>query len=53
MLFDKIQRKFLWSRTEENKRLALNAWEKIYKPKMNGGLGIRSIRSMNKAFLEK
>ena len=49
---DKIKIYFLWSSTEEKKRMALIAWENVCKPKIEGGLGIRSIRSMNKAFFE-
>ena len=33
--------------------MALIAWDQIYKPKMDGGLGIRLVRSMNKALLAK
>ena len=50
---DKIQRNFLWTCTEEKKRMALIAWDQIYKPIRDGGLGIRSIRSMNRALLAK
>ena len=50
---DKIQRKFLWSGIEDKKRMSLIAWDKICKPKLEGGFDIRSARSMNKALLAK
>lgn len=39
--------------TEEKKRMHLVAWERVTRPKMEGGLGIRSIRQTNAAFLAK
>lgn len=39
-LFRTIQRDFLWGKGEERKKWALVAWEKIYKPKNHGGLGL-------------
>ena len=33
--------------------MALIAWDQICKPKMDGGLGIKSVRSVNKALLAK
>lgn len=50
---DKIQRNFLWTGTEEKKRMPLIAWDQVCKPVREGGLGIRKITSMNKALLAK
>lgn len=52
-LIEKIQKRFLWSRVEDKKRLSLVAWEKLCKPKKLGGLGIRNIIDTNKYVLAK
>jgi len=38
--FRTIQRDFICDKGEERKKWALVAWEKICKPKNNGGLGL-------------
>lgn len=50
---DKIARAFIWSSSEGNRKQHLIAWEKICKPKREGGLGIRSAKEMNIALLGK
>ncbi|KAL9859832.1 putative RNA-directed DNA polymerase [Arabidopsis thaliana] len=50
---DKISRSFLWGSTVEKKRQHLLSWNRICRPKSEGGLGIRSAREMNKALLAK
>jgi len=35
-----FERDFLWENREEKKKWALVAWDKIYKPKVHGGLGL-------------
>lgn len=50
---EKIQRNFLWMGMEEKKRLALVSWDKVYYPKINGGLVIRKISHFNKALMAK
>ena len=50
---DKIQRNFLWRGVEENKRYHLVAWDNVWLPKCYGGLGIRKIKHLNNALLEK
>ncbi|KAH9319158.1 hypothetical protein KI387_020927 [Taxus chinensis] len=47
---EKIQRKFLWSGTEDKKRIHLVAWKEVCKPTTHGGLGLRK---MNGALLAK
>ena len=44
-----IQRTFLWSGKADRKKCALVAWEKIYKPKTLGGLGLQDPEFVNKA----
>ncbi|KAH9308494.1 hypothetical protein KI387_036405, partial [Taxus chinensis] len=50
---EKIQRNFLWSGTEEKKRIHLVAWKEVCKPTAHGGLGLRKIKEMNGALLAK
>ncbi|KAF7844787.1 ribonuclease H [Senna tora] len=50
---EKIERGFLWGSTMEKKRLHQVSWNTICLPKMLGGLGIRSLEAMNKAFIYK
>ncbi len=50
---EKIQRDFLWTGAEKNKRYPLVAWEKVCLPKKYGGLGIRKLTHLNKALLAK
>ena len=50
---EKIQREFLWIGVEENKRYHLVSWDNVYLPKCYGGLGIRKIRHLNNALLDK
>ena len=37
---DKINRNFLWGSTNEKRKMHLVGWEKIIRPKEEGGLGI-------------
>lgn len=43
----------MWGGTEEQRKMHLVSWETINKDKENGGLGIRSMRQANAAFLSK
>lgn len=40
---EKIERNFLWTGTEEKKRMHLIAWDQFCKPFSEGGLGIRKM----------
>jgi len=43
-----IQRNFLWGRGEEKKKWDLVTWDKIYKPKSHGGLGLHDPETLNR-----
>eukprot|EP00253_Pinus_taeda_P005630 PITA_05630 len=47
--FSTIQRDFLWGKEETRKKLALVSWEKICKPKNQGGLGLDDLEILNNA----
>ncbi|XP_026399115.1 uncharacterized protein LOC113294963 [Papaver somniferum] len=49
----KVLREFLWDATEVKKSHRLVAWKKVCTPLKHGGLGVKSLRSMNKALLSK
>lgn len=51
---DGIVRKFWWQ-TDHNKGkyMALKAWDKICKPKREGGFGLRKFKDINSALLAK
>ena len=48
--FSTIQRDFLWGKEETRKKWALVSWEKIFKPRNQGGLGLDDLEILNKAF---
>ncbi|KAK9986163.1 hypothetical protein SO802_031114 [Lithocarpus litseifolius] len=50
---DKINKDFLWGSSSEKRKLQLVGWNKIVKPKEEGGLGIQSVRGRNLALLSK
>lgn len=50
---ERIQKRFLWSGVEEKKRIPLVAWDKVCRPKNKGGLGIKALKTFNKALLAK
>lgn len=50
---DKMCRAFIWGDEENHKKVNLLSWEKLCKPKKEGGLGLRSTRDANTAFLMK
>ncbi|CAN1320314.1 Putative ribonuclease H protein At1g65750 [Linum perenne] len=55
-VFDKIDRKirnFIWGSTDGVRKLHNVNWDTVCKPKNHEGLGLRSAREMNKAFLMK
>ncbi|CAN1148252.1 Putative ribonuclease H protein At1g65750 [Linum perenne] len=50
---DRKIRNFIWGSAEGVKRIHNVNWDTICKPKSQGGLGLRSARDLNKAFLMK
>lgn len=50
---DKINRDLLWGSTNEKRRLHPVGWEKVIRPKEEGGLGIQLARAKNIALLAK
>lgn len=50
---DKRCRDYLWSTSEEHKKIALVAWEKLCKPKKFGGLNIKGCSNWNTASVGK
>lgn len=50
---DKRTRRFIWGGSEDHRKIHLLPWDKLQLPKGQGGLGIRSSRNINSAFLTK
>lgn len=50
---DKLCRNFIWGDEENHRTVHLLKWDKLCKPKQCGGLGLRSTRATNNAFLMK
>lgn len=49
----KIQRSFLWSGSEESRKIAWVSWEVVCRCKDDGGLGIQKLHAYNLALLRK
>jgi hypothetical protein len=50
---DRLNRNFLWGSSNERKKMHLVSWEKVCRPKGEGGLGIYATKPRNKALLAK
>ncbi len=50
---EKLQRDFLWCEMEEKPKFHLMNWSQICAPLRHGGLGVKDLRSFNKALLGK
>lgn len=50
---DKISRDFIWGSTDDSKGTHLIAWDKLCKPKNEGGVGLRKAKHMNYSLLLK
>ena len=46
-------KKFLWSKDGDQRGLLLLAWEKLCKRKVDGGLGLRQMRSFHVVLVGK
>ncbi|XVF73335.1 hypothetical protein PTKIN_Ptkin12aG0193100 [Pterospermum kingtungense] len=50
---DRIQRRFLWGKVNDNRKIHWVAWESICQPKRFGGLDIVDLKLKNRALLNK
>lgn len=50
---ENIQCRFLWGDENGNRKYHLIRWEEVKKPVLEGGLGLKSIVELNRAFYEK
>ncbi|CAN1157085.1 Putative ribonuclease H protein At1g65750 [Linum perenne] len=50
---DKRIRKFIWGSSETERKTHLVSWDRICQPKENGGLGLKSARVLNRAYMTK
>lgn len=50
---DKRVRRFIWGGSEDTQKIHLIPWETLQRPKSQGGVGVRSARQANSAFLTK
>ena len=50
---DRLNRNFLWGSTDAAKKIHWVGWEKVTKPKEEGGLGLQTAKGRNVAFLAK
>ncbi|GAU24945.1 hypothetical protein TSUD_311800 [Trifolium subterraneum] len=49
----KLQRNFLWGGANLDRKIAWVSWDKLCRPKPDGGLGIRDLHAVNLALLGK
>ncbi|KAL2899374.1 hypothetical protein RDABS01_024456 [Bienertia sinuspersici] len=50
---DKRTKRFVWGGDEDTRKIHLISWNSLQKPRDQGGLGLRSARQANSAFLTK
>ncbi|KAL4374816.1 hypothetical protein S245_017461 [Arachis hypogaea] len=50
---EKAQRAFIWGSDDSNRKAHLIGWHTLCLPKTMGGLGMKNLNTMNKAFLAK
>ncbi|KAL2898047.1 hypothetical protein RDABS01_039829, partial [Bienertia sinuspersici] len=50
---DRRTRRFIWGGDEEKRKVHLLSWDTVQKPRALGGIGIKSARQVNAAFLTK
>ena len=48
-----LDRKFWWGQTNEKIKMALLSWDKMCRPKEEGGLGFWDLKAFNLALLSK
>ena len=52
-ILESIRRRFFWGGADDSKKICWVSWDKIMCGKINGGLGIGSLRALNLAMLSK
>ena len=50
---DRVNRNFLWGSTDSVKKIHWVGWEKVTKPKEEGGLGLQTAKGRSVALLSK
>ena len=50
---DRVNRNFLWGSTDTAKKIHWVGWDKVTKPRDEGGLGLQSAKGRNSAFRAK
>lgn len=50
---DRKVRRFIWGGNEDTRKVHLLSWETLQRPKDHGGIGIKTARQANSAFLNK
>ncbi|KAH9751354.1 putative ribonuclease H protein [Citrus sinensis] len=50
---NQICKRFIWSGSNENRKMSLIGWDKVCQPKICGGLGLKNLGMMNKALMMK
>ncbi|KAJ1391877.1 ribonuclease H [Sesbania bispinosa] len=50
---ERLCRNFIWGSSSERKKLHLIAWSKIFQPKKVGGLGFKTLKLVNEAYMVK
>ena len=50
---DRVNRNFLWGSTKSSRKMHWIGWEKVTKPKEEGGLGLQAAKGRNTSLLAK
>lgn len=50
---ERVCHNFIWGSSDNQRKCHLVSWEKICKPKEDGGLGFRNLRVLNRAYMMK
>ena len=50
---ERMERNFWWGQRDQEAKMALVSWRKMYKSKSDGGMGFRNLQAFNLAMLAK